>query len=66
MKITPSRYVLAAEILAIFIFHLVKIRQGEKHSPDLVFTQTVKTSTLPKPEVKEKNEFEYLLVNLIK
>jgi hypothetical protein len=66
MKITPSRYVLAAEILAIFFFHLVKIKQAEKHPTETVFTQTAKMITLPKPDLIKRTGFEYMLVNLIK
>jgi hypothetical protein len=66
MKITPSRYVLAAEIITIFLFHLVKIKQAEKHPADIVFAQTAKNMALHKPVVENKTGFEYMLVNLIK
>jgi len=66
MKITPSRYVLAAEILTIFLFHLVKIKQAEKHPADIVFVQTSKREAVHKPIVEDKTGLTYLLVNLIK
>jgi hypothetical protein len=66
MKITPSRYVLAAEILTIFLFHLVKIKQAEKHPGDTAFTPAAKNMPLHKPIVEDKTVFQYMLVNLIK
>jgi len=65
MKTNPSRYVLAAEILAIIFFHTVKIKQAEKHSAETVFTQTSQTINLHKPAVENKSGFEYMLAKLV-
>ena len=44
MKTNPSRYVLAAEILAIILFHAVKIRQTEKQQTEIVYSQVNKNT----------------------
>jgi len=66
MKTTPSRYVLAVEILIIILFHAVKIKQTEKHSSDIAFSPMSKTVNLHKTAVESKSGVEYMLVNLIK
>jgi hypothetical protein len=66
MKTKPSHYVLAAEVLIIILFHTVKIRQEEKHSSDTAFTPEIKTITRQRPVLENKNNIEYMLVNLIK
>jgi hypothetical protein len=66
MKTTPSRYILAAEILTIFLFHFVKIKQGEKHPADLAFSPETKNMPIHKPFTENKSGFEYMLVNLVK
>jgi hypothetical protein len=66
MKTTPSRYVLAAEILIVILFHAVKIKQAEKHSSDIAFSPLSKTVNLHKTTVENKSGIEYMLVNLIK
>jgi hypothetical protein len=65
MKTTPSRYVLAAEIIIIILFHTVKIKQAEKHPSDIAFSPVTKNLTLHKA-VEGKSGVEYMLVNLIK
>ena len=66
MKSKSSSYVLAAEILIIILFHVVKIKQSEKQSGDMVFTPAVRAVTLPKMDTKNKTGTEYILVNLVK
>ena len=66
MKAKSSSYVLAAEILIIILFHVVKIKQGEKHPGEMAFTSASKTVTLPKLVTQNKAGTEYLLVNLVK
>jgi hypothetical protein len=66
MKAKSSSYVLAAEILIIILFHVVKIKQSEKQSGDLVFTPPSRTVALPKMDTKNKSSTEYMLVNLVK
>ena len=66
MKAKSSSYVLAAEILIIILFHVVKIKQSEKQSGDMVFTPAAGTVTLPKMDAKSKTGTEYMLVNLVK
>jgi len=66
MKSNSSSYVLAAEILIIILFHVVKIKQSEKHPGEMAFTRAVKTVTLPKLVTPSKTGTEYMLVNLVK
>jgi hypothetical protein len=66
MKTNPSHYVLAAELLIIFLFHAVKIKQGEKHPSDTAFVPVAKNMTLHKPVMENKTSIEFMLVNLIK
>ena len=66
MKAKSSSYVLAAEILIIILFHVVKIKQSEKHPGELAFTNGAKTIALPKMANQNKNGTEYMLVNLVK
>lgn len=67
MKTTPSRYVLAVEILIIFLFHAVKIKQAEKHPAEVAFMHNGKNIPLPRPVVENKTgTAEYMLVNLVK
>jgi hypothetical protein len=66
MKTNSSRYVLAAEILIIILFHVVKIKQADKHAGEMAFTRVNKTVTLPKVNTPDKSSIEYLLVNLVK
>jgi hypothetical protein len=66
MKTTPSRYVLAAEILTIILFHAVKIKQAEKHPADTAFVQMKKNLTVHKPAQENTAGKEYMLVNLLK
>jgi hypothetical protein len=64
MKTNPSRYVLAAEILTIILFHAVKIKQAEKHPSETVLNATVQTINQPKSATENKSGFEYMLVKL--
>jgi hypothetical protein len=66
MKTNPSRYVLLAEILIIILFHVVKIKQAEKHPADLAFTPAVKNMPIPKLVIENKSGAEYMLVNLFR
>jgi hypothetical protein len=66
MKANPSRYVLAAEILAIILFHVVKFKKNEKESADMVFSPVNKTAPFHKPAIVNKSGIEYMLVNLMK
>jgi hypothetical protein len=67
MKTNPSSYVLAIEILIITLFHVVKIKQAEKHPAELAFSHVSKNLLLNKPAVVEtKASAEYLLVSLVK
>ncbi len=66
MKANPSRYVLAAEIVAIILFHAVKIKKTEKESGDIVFSPIQKTAPFHKPAIVNKSGVEYMLVNLVK
>ena len=66
MKTTPSTYVLAVEILIITLFHVVKIKQAEKHPDEIVFTHIMEGAPLHKPVIDNKSGSEYLLVNLVK
>ncbi len=66
MKTNPSSYVLAIEILIITLFHVVKIKQAEKHPEEIVFNHVVKGIHLQKPAVENKSASDYMLVNLIK
>jgi hypothetical protein len=64
MKIKPSCYVLAAEILTITLFHVVKIRQAEKHPAEIVFSKAYKALPLPPPVAENKTGMEYALENM--
>lgn len=66
MKITPSSCVLVAELFTIFLFHLVKIKQAEKHPGETVLTHTVSVKPAHKPVTDNKSGIEYMLVSLIK
>ena len=66
MKTKPSHYVLAVEILAIVLFHAVKIKKAEKHPADVVYMPVSKSVTIQKPVVENKTSVEYMLVNLVK
>jgi hypothetical protein len=66
MKTNPSSYVLAIEILIITLFHIVKIKQAEKHPEEIVFTHVIKAIPPHKAAVENKSGSEYMLVNLIK
>jgi hypothetical protein len=66
MKSNSSSYVLAAEILIVILFHVVKIKQTEKHQSEMAFTPVNKTVTLPKLVTQNKSGTEYMLVNLVK
>ena len=66
MKTNSSSYVLAAEILIVILFHVVKIKQSEKHPGEMAFAQGTKTVSLPKLVTQSKTGTEYMLVNLVK
>jgi hypothetical protein len=66
MKTTPSRYVLAVEILTIILLHAVKIRQAEKHPADMAFNPTANSMQITKPVVENKPGAEFILLNLVK
>ena len=66
MKIKPSCYVLAAEILTITLFHVVKIRQAESHQTDIVFNKEFKTTPLRQPVAENKSGMVYVLEHLIR
>ena len=66
MKAKSSSYVLAAEILTITLFHVVKIRQTEPHQTDIVFSKNFKPSPLHQPVVEDKSGMVYALEHLIK
>ena len=66
MKTNPSRYVLLAEILIIILFHVVKIKQAEKHPADMAFAPTVNNMPIPKLPIENKSGVEYILVNLFR
>jgi hypothetical protein len=66
MKTNPSHYVLALEILAISLFHAVKIRSEEKHPADIVYNSAVKQLPLQKPVVDNTRTADYILLNLVK
>jgi hypothetical protein len=66
MKTNPSHYVLALEIIAIALFHAVKIRNAEKHPSDIVYNSPAKYIQQPKPVVDNTNRAEYILLNLVK
>jgi len=66
MKTNSSSYVLAAEILIIILFHVVKIKQTDKHSGELAFSRSGKTVVIPKLTTQNKTSSEYMLVNLVK
>ena len=66
MKSNSSSYVLAAEILIVILFHVVKIKQSEKHPGEMAFAQRAKTVAMPKLITQNKTGTEYMLVNLVK
>lgn len=66
MKTKPSHYVLAVEILIIALFHAVKIKREERHSPEIVYTPVSNSLPLQKPVVENQNNAEYIFVNLVK
>jgi hypothetical protein len=66
MKSNLSKYILAAEILAIIIFHAVKIKQEEKPPVETVFERFNKNIPLQKPAIGDQSGIEYMLLNLIK
>jgi len=63
---TPSRYILAAEILIVALFHTAKIKQAEKQPPVQAFTQAQPAKTSPKPLARHNSAVEYMLLNVIK
>ena len=63
---TPSKYILVAEIIAIALFHAVKLRQADKHSPEAVFTQAKTVNPSQKPASENKSGVEYMLLKMIK
>ncbi len=65
MKTNRSRYILAAEILTIVLFHVVKFKQTEKRSGDLVFSHS-KNIPLHKTAIESRTANEYMFVNLVK
>jgi hypothetical protein len=66
MKSNLSRYILAAEILAIVIFHAVKIKQEEKQPVETAFERFNKSIPLQKPAIGDQFGIEYMLLSLIK
>jgi hypothetical protein len=66
MKTNPSRCVLAVEILAIILFHAVKIRQTQKQQTEIVYSHVSKNIPIQKSGVESKSGVEYMLVNLLK
>lgn len=66
MKIKPSCYVLAVEILTITLFHVVKIRQAESHQTDIVSVKEYKTTALHQPAIENKSGMAYILEHWIK
>jgi hypothetical protein len=66
MKIKPSYYVLVAEILTITLFHVVKIRQAERHPAEIVFVKAYKELPLLQPVTENKTGTDYVLENLVK
>jgi hypothetical protein len=66
MKTTPSRYILAAEIITIILFHAVKIKQAEKHTADMAFIHAGKNTTMHRPVAEKRSGVEYMLVNMVK
>ncbi|HCL83894.1 MAG TPA: hypothetical protein DIC22_07960 [Chitinophagaceae bacterium] len=66
MKSKSSHFVLAAEILTIILFHMVKIRQTEKHPAETALINTGKMTNLHQPAAEIKTGTEYMLVNLVK
>ena len=66
MKSNRSSYLLAAEILTIILFHAVKIRQAEKHSAEIAFSEAHKTITVHQPLMEKKTGTEFMVVNLVK
>jgi hypothetical protein len=65
MRTNPSHYVLALEIVAIALFHAVKIRNAEKHPSEVVYNSTIK-NVAHKPVVDNTNRAEYVLLNFVK
>jgi hypothetical protein len=66
MKTKSSSYVLAVEILIVTLFHVVKIKQAEKHPAELAFSPASKNILVHKPVMENKTGTEYMLVNLVK
>jgi hypothetical protein len=66
MKTKSSGYVLAVEILIVTLFHVVKIKQAEKHPAEMAFSTSNKNISVPKPVMENKTGTEYMLVNLVK
>lgn len=66
MKTKSSSFVLAAEILIITLFHVVKIKQSEKHPAEMASARESKNITIPRLVHHDKTGIEYMLVNLVK
>lgn len=67
MKITPSRYVLIAEIAIIILFHLAKINQADKRTRSSIAESKITLVTnLHTSDFQKRTGLEYLLASLIK
>jgi hypothetical protein len=66
MKTKLSYYVLLAEIITIVLFHIVKIKQTEKHLSDIVYTHTIQKDTLHVVVIKNNTAMAYMLMRLVK
>jgi hypothetical protein len=58
--------VLAAEILAIILFHAVKIRQEEKIPAETALSHSIKQAPSSKQILDSKSSSSYMMVNLVK
>jgi len=66
MKTNPSRYILAAEILAVILFHAVKIKQADKMPEETAAISINQKLPASMPLDENMFRFEYILLNMLK
>lgn len=66
MKTDPSRYILAAEILAVILFHAVQLKKTEQHTDEVVVSTNISIPDKSIPVDENVFRFEYILLKSLK